>query len=106
MAVMRAVPVLIGLSVLTLIGPAWAGPLDKPAFTATAQELLAEARAVAGTDAEVVVLRDDLTISYDEAGRAERRYRIVAAILKPAAVDSWGTLNVDWKPFYQERPTI
>jgi tetratricopeptide (TPR) repeat protein/transglutaminase-like putative cysteine protease len=103
---MRAVPVLIGLSLLTLTRAAWAGPLDKPPFTATPQELLAEAKAVAGTDAEVVVLRDDLTISYDEAGRAERRYRVVAAILKPSAVDSWGTLSIDWRPFYQERPTI
>ncbi|HUQ01783.1 MAG TPA: DUF3857 domain-containing protein [Kofleriaceae bacterium] len=103
---MRAVPLLFVLSVLVLTRVAWAGPLDKPAFTATPQELLAEAKAVAGTDAEVVVLRDDLTISYDDAGRAERRYRVVAAILKPSAVDDWGTLAIDWRPFYQERPTI
>jgi tetratricopeptide (TPR) repeat protein len=94
------------LGVLAWSGTADAGPLDKAAFTATPAELLAEARAVAGDDADVVVLRDDVVIRYDDAGRVERRNRVVAVIVRQTAVDSWGTLYVDWKPFYQERPTI
>jgi tetratricopeptide (TPR) repeat protein len=83
-----------------------ASPLDKPAFTATPNELAAEARAVVGAGAPVVMLRDEATITLDATGRAETRYRMVIAILTAAAVDDWGTLSLDWSPFYQERPQV
>ncbi|MGE5183106.1 MAG: DUF3857 domain-containing protein [Acidobacteriota bacterium] len=85
---------------------AGADPLDKPAFTASPAELLAAASAAPASDADAIVLREDATFTFDDKGRAERSFRIVFAIRKQAAVDGWGTLELDWQPFYQDKPTV
>jgi tetratricopeptide (TPR) repeat protein len=105
---MRTVVLASGLFLLASAGLAAAGPaaLDKPAFTATPAELLAAAQAAPAADAPIHVLRDEITISYDDRGRAERRYRVVALIVKPAGADDWGTIGLGWSPFYQDKPTV
>jgi tetratricopeptide (TPR) repeat protein len=95
----------VGFGVLALCPQAVAGGLDKPAFSASAAELLTEAGAVGG-DAPAIVLRDEITTAFDDAGRRERRFRVVVAIKQQAAVDNWGTLDLDWSPFYQDKPTV
>ena len=92
-----------------LVARASAGSaLDRPAFTATPAELLADAKAAprSKSDADVIVLRDETTLVFDDAGRAERRRRIVYVVEKQQAVDGWGTVALDFQPFYQDRPTI
>ncbi len=101
---MRGVGVL-GI-VLCGVGTASAGPLDKPAFTATADELLAEAKRAPAGDAAVVVLRDDAVVDLDAAGRSVRRYHMVYVVEKQSAVDDWGDIELGWSPFYQDKPTI
>jgi hypothetical protein len=83
-----------------------AGPLDKPAFSATPSELLAEGKAVGTDGADVVVLRDDVAIQYDAAGRAETRYHSVFVVLRASAIDDWGNYRATWSPFYQDKPTL
>jgi tetratricopeptide (TPR) repeat protein len=82
-----------------------ADPLDKP-FSATPAQLLAAAQKLTANDDPVIVLRDDTTITYDDQGRATRRYYVVALIEKPAAIDGWGTYDLNWSPFYQDKPTF
>ncbi len=99
----------IDLALLVLVaagGTATAGPLDKPVFTATPAELLAAAKAAPPGDHDVVILREDVTITYDARGRAERHHHLVFSPLTPSAVDGWGSLTLDWQPFYQDRPTV
>ncbi|MBK9035120.1 MAG: DUF3857 domain-containing protein [Myxococcales bacterium] len=91
---------------LAMVASAAAGPLDKPAFTATAAELLAEAKGATAGDHDAIVLREDSTLTFDARGRVEARHRLVFAILAPSAIDNWGTLGLDWSPFYQDRPQV
>src|SRR5258708_18208808 len=78
--------------------------LDLPAFTATPRQLLADAKATprSSADADVVVLRDETTLSFDEAGRGERRHRLVFVVDKQSGVDGWGTMTITFRPFYQQ----
>ena len=81
--------------------------LDKPSFTASPSELLAEAKAASGTaDSEVVVLRDETAVQIDETSRVERRDRVVFLVRKQAGADDWGTLQLEWRPFYQDKPVV
>jgi tetratricopeptide (TPR) repeat protein len=86
--------------------PAAPAALDKPAFTATAAELRAAAATIPIGEAAVTVLRDDEFVTYDDQGRAAQRYRILARIDRPAGVDDWGTMEMDWQPFYQDKPVL
>ena len=97
---------LVSLVLAMLASAASAGALDDPPFTAKPNAVLAAAAKSAAVDAPVVVLRDEVTITLDERGRATRRYRVVAVINKPSGADDWGTLYVGWSPFYQDKPTI
>lgn len=98
--------VLVGVFVAVATGLAAAGPLDKPAFTATPAELLAAARAATPAGHAVAVLRDDVSFTFDERGRVEKRYRTVFTVVAPSGADDWGTIGLDWQPFYQDKPTI
>lgn len=105
MLAMRLV-VSVCVCVVAAAASAAAGPLDKPAFTATPAELLAEARAARPAGHAVAVLRDDVTYTVDERGRVEKRYRTVFTVVAPSGADDWGTIGLDWQPFYQDTPTI
>ncbi|MBP6846762.1 MAG: DUF3857 domain-containing protein [Kofleriaceae bacterium] len=98
--------VLVCAFVAVATGLAGAGPLDKPAFTATPAELLAEARAAKPAGHAVAILREDVTFTFDARGRVERRYRTVFTVVEPSGADDWGTIGLDWQPFYQDKPTI
>jgi tetratricopeptide (TPR) repeat protein/transglutaminase-like putative cysteine protease len=87
-------------------GTAGAGPFDKPAFKATADELLAAARSVVKADNPVVVLHEAATIEIDDVGRAKERFRLVFVVETQAGVDDWGTVELDWSPFYQNKPVV
>ena len=80
--------------------------LDRPAFAASASELLALAKAAPGDDWPVVILRDQHDVSYDERGRATVRWRLVFVVRTRAGIDGWGTLRSEWRPYYQDRPAL
>ncbi|MCE9575245.1 MAG: DUF3857 domain-containing transglutaminase family protein [Deltaproteobacteria bacterium] len=94
--------------VVALAKPVAAGPraFEKSPFTATPAELRAAAAAVAAGDHSVTVLRDESFLTYDDQGRAEQRYRVIARIDRAPGVDDWGTLVLSWSPFYQDKPTV
>lgn len=79
--------------------------LDKAPFSATPAELLAVAKtAPVGTD--IVVLREEHDISFDDRGRATSRWRMVFVVLTPDGANDWGTLTSTWRPFFQDRPQV
>jgi tetratricopeptide (TPR) repeat protein len=86
--------------------------LDKPAFTATPDELLAIGKAAPTGDWSEVILRDQRDVSYDEQGRATARTRrvYVVQVSDDSGAsdddDSANTMHAVWHPSYQDRPVI
>jgi tetratricopeptide (TPR) repeat protein/transglutaminase-like putative cysteine protease len=80
--------------------------LDKPAFTATPDELLALGKAAPPGDWPALILREQHDISYDDRGRVTSHDRWVFVIRTQAGGDEWGTIHSGWSPFYQDRPVI
>jgi len=81
-----------------------AGPLDKPAFTATPDELLAEARALPKTDAEIVVLDDDVAMTFDAGGHEEMVWRRVYVVETAAGADDWSAISMNYAPSTDDVP--
>jgi tetratricopeptide (TPR) repeat protein len=87
--------------------PVYAGTaIEKPSFTATPAELLAAAKAAPGGDWPAVILREEHETSFDDQGRATKRWRSVFVVRTQVGVDEWGTLSNEWSPFYQDKPTV
>ena len=79
--------------------------LDKPAFTATPDELLAAAKSGPSTN-DVAILREDEDVRFDDRGRRVERWRLVFVVRSQTAADDWRTLYRHWHPFYQDRPSV
>ncbi len=101
----RTVRALVVSLFLAVGGAAHAGALDGAPFSASPGDLLAAAKA-APKGASAVVLRDDETITFDDRGRVARRYDVIAVIEDRSAIDAWATIDLDWRPFFQDQPTI
>ncbi|HVV88512.1 MAG TPA: DUF3857 domain-containing protein, partial [Kofleriaceae bacterium] len=86
--------------------PAPRDPLDLPDFTAAPADLLAAAKRTPAGDSDVALLRDDLAITIDDHHRMHEHYRLVFAVATASAVDDWGTIGLDFAPFYQEPPVV
>jgi tetratricopeptide (TPR) repeat protein len=81
--------------------------LDRPAFTATPDELLAIGKAAPIGDWSTVVLRDQRDVSYDDQGRATVRTRRVYVVQAAGGFDEDDdALHAVWHPSYQDRPVI
>ena len=81
--------------------------LDKPPFTATPAELLAVAKATPrGAGGDVVGLREEHEMSYDEQGRLTNRVRFVFAVLTQRGADDWDQLGSSWQPAFQDKPQL
>lgn len=80
--------------------------LDKAPFTATPAELLAAAKAAPRGSAELVVLREEYDVAYDDRGRVTARWRFVFTPLTQDAVDEWSTVSWAWQPSYQDKPIV
>jgi tetratricopeptide (TPR) repeat protein len=83
--------------------PPWLGP----AFTADPADLARAAAALqAPRDVEVDILLEEVTLSFDEAGRQTWVERMVFIPRTRGAVETWGTLAADYNPRFQGRPEI
>ncbi len=97
--------VVIALGMLASVVEA-APALDKPSFTATPAELLATARSAPRASTDVIILREDNDLSYDERGRLTTRWRMVFVVTTQAGASDWNVLSTTWLPAYQDRPTV
>jgi hypothetical protein len=78
-----------------------------PAFSVTAEVMLAAAEAVpAPPDADVLVLYRDVEIVVDSEHRVAYRRHWVYRVLRPAALDAWSVSEARWLPWNQEPPRI
>lgn len=82
-------------------------PWKAPHFSIAPKALFEAATVVAAPEnADVAILEDDTTYSFDEAGRSVRTEYVVYKVLTQKGADGWDSVAVDWEPWHQERPRI
>jgi len=78
-----------------------------PHFSIDPKTLYAAASAVAAPDeANVSLLEDDESFTFDEAGRTVHSGYVVYKILTQKGAESWDAMSVAWEPWHEERPSI
>jgi tetratricopeptide (TPR) repeat protein/transglutaminase-like putative cysteine protease len=56
--------------------------------------------------ANVAILEDDESYSFDEAGRSVHTAYVVYKILNQKGAEGWDSIAVDWEPWHEARPSI
>lgn len=78
-----------------------------PHFSLDARTLYSAASAVnAPESANVAVLEDDESYSFDEQGRSVHTNYVVYKVLNSKGAEGWDSVSVDWEPWNQQRPRI
>src|SRR5687767_13259884 len=83
-----------------------ADPWEAAPFASDPKALLAAAEAVSAGESGLVVLLDEAAHTFDASGGGVMTQRLVYRIANESAIDSWGSINAPWAPWYQERPTL
>jgi tetratricopeptide (TPR) repeat protein/transglutaminase-like putative cysteine protease len=81
-------------------------PWKAPHFSIEPKALYEAASAVPADNADVAVLEDDETYTFDEAGRSTHTQYVIYKVLKQKGVEGWDSVSVDWEPWHEARPTI
>ncbi len=98
---------LFSLAAARLLGqvPTW--PLDRPTFSASADEIRKAAATVPAEQfAEATVLFERDAYQIDAHGRVTYRHAMIWRIETKAGVDDWTESSERWEPWYQKRPEI
>ncbi len=103
---MRGLLVVVAVGALARGAHAAPNALDKPAFTATPQELLALGKASPAAGKDVVLLREDNDVSYDDRGRMTVTWRLVFYVATKNGADNWDVLTSTWLPAHQDKPSV
>ena len=76
-------------------------------FSEPPRELFEAATAVAAPEGtNIVILEDDDTFAFDEAGRLTHTGYVVYKILTQKGAEGWDSIAVGWEPWHQQRPDI
>jgi len=82
-------------------------PPIEDVFTASPEQLLAQAKAIeAEEDDSVVVLFREFVLKVDSDGSGRSTYKLIYQIRKEDAVESWGAVSSTWAPWRQAQPQI
>ena len=82
-------------------------PWKAPHFSIEPKALYDAASAAAPAEnANVAVLEDDETYTFDETGRIVHVEYVVYKVLSQKGVEGWDSVSVDWEPWHEGRPTI
>ena len=82
-------------------------PWKAPHFSIEPKALYGAASAVPVPDgADVIVLEDDESYTFDETGRYVHMGYVVYKVLNQQGVENWDSISVDWEPWHMARPTI
>jgi len=96
--------------VLCVSSAATAQQRDNPSpagrFTRPAKELFAAASAVPADGANIAILEDDDSFSFDEQGRMTHVGYTVYKVLTEKGAEAWDSLSIGWEPWHEERPEI
>ncbi|HWG20834.1 MAG TPA: DUF3857 domain-containing protein [Terracidiphilus sp.] len=76
-------------------------------FTRPAKELFAAATAVSASDgANIALLEDDDSYSFDDQGRMTHVGYTVYKVLTEKGAEAWDSISVAWEPWHEARPDI
>ena len=109
---MRRLPCLLLLAFLAVaIGTGQAQqdvqPWNSPHFSVAPEALYQAASAVkAPDDANVALLVDDESFSFDEAGRIVHVGHFVYKVLNSKGAEGWDSFSVSWDPWHESKPVI
>jgi transglutaminase-like putative cysteine protease/predicted Zn-dependent protease len=82
-------------------------PWKEPSFSVEPKVLYEAASAVAAPDgANVTLLFDNRSYTFDEAGRLIRKWHVVYKVITQKGVEGWDSLSVEWAPWHEARPEI
>lgn len=108
-----SIPCIVFLTAATVCGLAQQAPAQQkvepwktPHFTIAPKELYEAASATAAENADVLVLEDDETYTFDETGRSEHVEYVIYKVLTQKGVEGWDSVSVDWEPWHEARPSI
>jgi transglutaminase-like putative cysteine protease/tetratricopeptide (TPR) repeat protein len=105
-SVWRCVAVL-AMAVLGALAAFAQEPWEKPAFTASAQEMLQAAATVKADKPEpAAVLLMENRFVLDEAGRMNQTLRMVYRVDTPFGVGNWSDVGTIWEPWHAKQPQI
>jgi tetratricopeptide (TPR) repeat protein/transglutaminase-like putative cysteine protease len=82
-------------------------PWKAPHFSIDPKTLYEAASIVAAPEnADVAILEDDESYSFDETGRSIHTEYVVYKVLNQKGAEGWDSVAVDWEPWHQARPSI
>ena len=82
-------------------------PWKAPHFTVEPKALYEAASAVAAPEgANVSILVEDESYTFDEAGRIAHIWHVVFKVLTQKGAEGWDSLSVGWEPWHEARPVI
>jgi tetratricopeptide (TPR) repeat protein/transglutaminase-like putative cysteine protease len=86
------------------------GQADNPSpaghFTRAAKDLFAAASAVPADGANIAILEDDDTYTFDEQGRMTHVGYTIYKVLTEKGAEAWDSISIGWEPWHEARPEI
>jgi transglutaminase-like putative cysteine protease/predicted Zn-dependent protease len=84
-----------------------ASPWNAAHFSIEAKALFAEASSMESADgADVVVLDDEESYTFDAAGNTMHGEYVVYKVLSQGAVAGWSGISHQWEPWHEDRPVM
>jgi tetratricopeptide (TPR) repeat protein/transglutaminase-like putative cysteine protease len=84
--------------------------VDAPApaghFTRPAKDLFAAATAVSADGANIAILEDDDSYTFDQQGRMTHVGYTVYKVLTEKGAEAWDSIAISWEPWHEARPEI
>ena len=82
-------------------------PWKAPSFSVEPKALYEAASAVAAPDgANITILVDSGSYTFDEAGRVVCKGHVVYKVITQKGAEGWDSLSVGWAPWHEARPEI
>ncbi|HYR28360.1 MAG TPA: DUF3857 domain-containing protein, partial [Thermoanaerobaculia bacterium] len=81
-------------------------PWEGAPFSADPKALVEAAEMIPAGESALVMLLDEASHTFDAKGGSVMTQRTVYRIADESAIDTWGSINAPWAPWYQERPIL
>ena len=75
-------------------------------FTRPAKDLFTAASAVPADGANIAILEDDDSYTFDEQGRMTHVGYTVYKVLTEKGAEAWDSISIGWEPWHEARPEI
>lgn len=99
--------VLAGLSAPVCIAQQTVEPWKAPHFSVDPKALYEAASAVVAPDgANVTILTDEDSYTFDDAGRVAHNVHVIYKVITQKGAEEWDAMSVGWEPWHEARPTF